>query len=190
MSAETALAVVDLLLDRDESARAKPELAGWAIDRGLASRRARNSGGYDPNILTTFLRGQWSAGDYYVVTRDGRRLCLRSMRPLPVALLVNSGHGERGRGARAEVPRARDRPDRGGDDGGDALGRRGGRPALGRLDALHLAPRDPGSRRKALRGPRRRAGRRGRPTGRRRCRGRKTRSSRPGSGRSRARASK
>ena len=127
MSAETALAAVDLLLDRDESARAKPELAGWASIEGVLLDVRANSGGYDPNILTTFLRGQWSAGDYEVVTRDGRRLVASGLSPAARGAPRQLRHGERGRGARAEVPRARDRPDRGGDDGGDALGRRRGR---------------------------------------------------------------
>ena len=96
MSAETALAAVDLLLDRDESARAKPELAGWASIEGVLLDVRANSGGYDPNILTTFLRGQWSAGDYDVVTREGRRLSPPVYRPLPVALLVNSGTASAG----------------------------------------------------------------------------------------------
>ncbi len=96
MSAETALAAVDLLLDRDESARAKPELAGFASIEGVLLDVRANSGGYDPNILTTFLRGQWSAGDYEVVTRDGPHLSPPVYRPLPVALLVNSGTASAG----------------------------------------------------------------------------------------------
>ena len=96
MSAETALAVVDLLLDREESARAKPELAGWPAIEGVLLDVRANSGGYDPDILTTFLRGRWSAGDYEVVTREGSRLSPPVYRPLPVALLVNSGTASAG----------------------------------------------------------------------------------------------
>ncbi|HTO77864.1 MAG TPA: S41 family peptidase, partial [Thermoanaerobaculia bacterium] len=96
MSAETALAVVDLLLDREEAARAKPELAGWPAIEGVLLDVRANSGGYDPDILTTFLRGRWSAGDYEVVTREGSRLSPPVYRPLPVALLVNSGTASAG----------------------------------------------------------------------------------------------
>jgi C-terminal processing protease CtpA/Prc len=96
MSAETALAVVDLLLDREDAARARPELAGWdAIETLLVDVRG-NSGGYDPNILTTFLRGQWSSRDYEVVTRDGTKIVPPDSRRLPVALLVNSGTASAG----------------------------------------------------------------------------------------------
>lgn len=96
MSSETALAVVDLLLDREEAARAKPELKDWAAIEGVLLDVRGNSGGYDPNILTTFLRGQWSAGDYEVVTRDGSRIVPPVSRRLPVALLVNSGTASAG----------------------------------------------------------------------------------------------
>jgi carboxyl-terminal processing protease len=93
---DTALAVVDLLLDRAEPPRARPALKGWdAIDGFLLDARG-NSGGYDPNILTTFLRGRWSAGDFWLRTRDGRRLVPPDYRPLPVALLVNSGTASAG----------------------------------------------------------------------------------------------
>jgi len=96
MSAETALAVVDMLLDREEVARARPNLAGWGELSGFVLDVRANSGGYDPNILPTFLRGQWSSGDYYVVSRDGKRLSPPSYKPLPVALLVNSGTASAG----------------------------------------------------------------------------------------------
>lgn len=96
MSAETALAVVDLLLDRGLTARARPNLAGWdSLDGFLLDVRG-NSGGYDPNILATFLQGNWSSGDYYTVTREGRRLEPPSYARLPVALLVNSGTASAG----------------------------------------------------------------------------------------------
>ncbi len=96
MSAETALAIVDMLLDRSETARARPQLVGFGdIDGFLLDARA-NSGGYDPNILPTFLRGQWSAGDYYVLARDGKRLVPPVYNRLPVALLVNSGTASAG----------------------------------------------------------------------------------------------
>ena len=65
MSAETALAVVDLLLDRDGGgAGAARSSRGWTRSRVFSWTCAGNSGGYDPNILTTFLRGRWSARDY------------------------------------------------------------------------------------------------------------------------------
>jgi carboxyl-terminal processing protease len=96
MSAETALAVVDLLLDRDDSAKTRPELAGWDSIEGVLVDVRGNSGGYDPNILTTFLRGQWSARDYEVVTREGKRIVPPEYRKLPVALLVNSGTASAG----------------------------------------------------------------------------------------------
>ncbi|MGH9368847.1 MAG: S41 family peptidase [Thermoanaerobaculia bacterium] len=96
MSAETALAVVDLLLDREEAARARPELKDWGAIEGVLIDVRGNSGGYDPNILTTFLRGQWSAGDYEVSTREGKRVVPPEYRRLPVALLVNSGTASAG----------------------------------------------------------------------------------------------
>ena len=96
MSSETALAVVDLLLDRDEVARSRPGLAGWNEIEGLILDDRGNSGGYDPNILPTFLRGQWSAGDYYAISRRGRRLVPPVYKPLPVVLLINSGTASAG----------------------------------------------------------------------------------------------
>ena len=91
MSAETALAVVDLLLDRKQTARARPGLEGWGEIEGFLLDARGNSGGYDPNILSTFLQGHWSAGDYYTITREGKRLEPPVYSRLPVALLVNSG---------------------------------------------------------------------------------------------------
>jgi tricorn protease len=91
MSAETALVVVDLLVDRQLTARARASLAGWGEIDGFLLDVRGNSGGYDPNILSTFLQGQWSAGDYYTITREGRRLEPPAYARLPVALLVNSG---------------------------------------------------------------------------------------------------
>ena len=96
MSAETALAVVDLLLDRRLTARARPSLAGWDRIDGLLLDLRGNSGGYDPNILSTFLQGSWSSGDYYTITREGRRLEPPAYARLPVALLVNSGTASAG----------------------------------------------------------------------------------------------
>lgn len=91
LNAETALAVVDLLLDREEVERVHGNLSGWSSITGLLLDVRANSGGYDPNILATFLRGRWSSGDYYRRTREGRRLVPPAYRPIPVALLVNSG---------------------------------------------------------------------------------------------------
>lgn len=96
MSAETALAVVDLLLDREETSRARAELKDWAAIEGVLLDVRGNSGGYDPNILTTFLRGQWSARDYEVIARGSKRVVPPEYRRLPVALLVNSGTASAG----------------------------------------------------------------------------------------------
>ncbi len=96
MSTETALAVVDMLLDRSETGRARRELAGWGDIEGFLLDARGNSGGYDPNILSTFLQGQWSAGDYYAISRDGKRLVPPVYGRLPVALLVNSGTASAG----------------------------------------------------------------------------------------------
>jgi len=96
MSAETALAVVDLLLDRSLTARARSGLDGWGEIEGFLLDARGNSGGYDPNILSTFLQGQWSAGDYYTITREGKSLAPPLYKRLPVALLVNSGTASAG----------------------------------------------------------------------------------------------
>ena len=91
LNAEIALAVVDLLLDREEVERVHKDLAGWSAIEGFVLDVRANSGGYDPNILATFLRGRWSSGDYYRRERTGRRLVPPVYKPLPVVLLVNSG---------------------------------------------------------------------------------------------------
>jgi len=96
MSTETALAVVDMLLDRSETGRARRELAGWGDIEGFLLDARGNSGGYDPNILSTFLQGQWSSGDYYAISRDGKRLVPPVYDRLPVVLLVNSGTASAG----------------------------------------------------------------------------------------------
>ena len=84
---------------------------------GIPPGRAGNSGGYDPNILSTFLRGRWSAGDY---TRSRpRRTAARPARvqTAPGRAPRQFGDGQLGRGARVEVP-PRIRSDRSsGDDG-------------------------------------------------------------------------
>ena len=90
MSADTALAIVDLLSDR-KAAEATRGLAGLTDIEGFLLDVRGNTGGYDPNILPTFLRGRWNAADYYVLSRDGKRLTPPEYKPLPVALLVNSG---------------------------------------------------------------------------------------------------
>ncbi len=95
-SADTALAVVDLLLDREEAARARPELKDWGKIEGVLVDVRGSSGGYDPNILTTFLRGQWSAGDYREITRGGSRIVPPEYRKLPAVLLVNAGTASAG----------------------------------------------------------------------------------------------
>jgi len=66
-------------------------LAGLSEIDGFLLDVRGNTGGYEPNILPTFLRGRWNAADYYVISRDGRRLTPPEYKPLPVALLVNSG---------------------------------------------------------------------------------------------------
>ncbi|HKD17588.1 MAG TPA: S41 family peptidase [Thermoanaerobaculia bacterium] len=96
MSAETALAVVDLLLDRKQTERARGGLEGWGEIEGFLLDVRGNSGGYDPNILSTFLQGHWSAGDYETITREGRRLEPPAYARLPVAILVNSGTASAG----------------------------------------------------------------------------------------------
>ncbi len=90
LNADAALAIVDMLSD-PKGAEGSRGLAGLSgIDGFLLDVRG-NSGGYDPNILPTFLRGQWSSADYYVISRDGKRLVPPAYKPLPVALLTNSG---------------------------------------------------------------------------------------------------
>jgi len=96
MNAETALSIVDLLLDRKQTERARGGLEGWGAIEGFLLDARGNSGGYDPNILSTFLQGLWSAGDYYTITREGRRLEPPVYARLPVALLVNSGTASSG----------------------------------------------------------------------------------------------
>jgi len=91
MSAETALAVVDMLSDRAQAAQGRPGLEEWPQIDGFLLDARGNTGGYDPNILSTFLRGRWNAADYYVLSRDGKRLTPPDYKPLPVALLANSG---------------------------------------------------------------------------------------------------
>jgi C-terminal processing protease CtpA/Prc len=91
ISSQTALALVDLLSDRVETARVHPELAGLDEAEGFLLDVRGNSGGYDPDILSTFLRGAWTTGDYWLESRGRRRLVPPEFKRLPVALLVNSG---------------------------------------------------------------------------------------------------
>jgi len=96
LNAETALAVVDLLLDREEVSRVRQELSQWKDIEGLLTDVRGNSGGYDPNILATFLRGRWSHSSYVLRTREGRRVVPPEYPPLPVVLLVNSATASAG----------------------------------------------------------------------------------------------
>ncbi|MEO8432156.1 MAG: S41 family peptidase [Acidobacteriota bacterium] len=96
MSNETALVLVDLLADRVETARIRPDLASLPEIEGFLLDIRANSGGYEPGILATFLRGGWTSGDYRIVDRKGRRVVPPEYRPLPVALLVNSGTASAG----------------------------------------------------------------------------------------------
>jgi C-terminal processing protease CtpA/Prc len=96
LSAETALALVDLLLDREEVSRVRIELSQWKDIEALLTDVRANSGGYDPNILATFLRGRWSSGSYILRSRSGARVVPPEYPPLPVALLVNSGTASAG----------------------------------------------------------------------------------------------
>ena len=91
MSADVALAIVDMLSDPKGAEGSRPNLGGLSQVDGFLLDVRGNSGGYDPNILPTFLRGQWSSADYYVISRDAKRLQPPVYKPLPVALLVNSG---------------------------------------------------------------------------------------------------
>ncbi len=91
MSAETALVVVDMLSDRTLAAQGRAGLSEWPAIEGFLLDVRGNSGGYDPNILPTFLRGHWNTADYYIVDRDAKRLVPPIYKPLPVVLLTNSG---------------------------------------------------------------------------------------------------
>ncbi len=91
MSVESALAIVDMLSDPKGAEGSRPNLGGLSQVDGFLLDVRGNSGGYDPNILPTFLRGQWNTADYYVISRDAKRLTPPAYKPLPVALLVNSG---------------------------------------------------------------------------------------------------
>jgi C-terminal processing protease CtpA/Prc len=96
ISSQTALAIVDLLSDRVETARERPELAGLESVEGFLLDVRGNSGGYDPDILSTYLRGSWTTGDYWIESRGRRRLTPPESKKLPVALLVNSGTASSG----------------------------------------------------------------------------------------------
>jgi carboxyl-terminal processing protease len=91
MSVESALAIVDMLSDPKGAEGSRPNLGGLSQIDGFLLDVRGNVGGYDPNILPTFLRGHWSSADYYVISRDAKRLTPPVYKPLPVALLVNSG---------------------------------------------------------------------------------------------------
>lgn len=91
LSADTALAVVDMLLDRETGAQGRAGLEDWPKIEGFLLDVRGNVGGYDPGILPTFLRGQWDTADYFVFSRDAKRLVPPKYAPLPVVLLTNSG---------------------------------------------------------------------------------------------------
>ena len=80
-----------MLSDPKGAEGSRPNLGGLSQIDGFLLDVRGNSGGYDPNILPTFLRGQWNSADYYVISRDAKRLQPPAYKPLPVALLVNSG---------------------------------------------------------------------------------------------------
>jgi C-terminal processing protease CtpA/Prc len=90
-STETALAVVDLLADRVEIARHRPDLAGWESLEGVLLDLRGNVGGYDPGILTTLFSGGWTSGEFVEIERGVRRVLPARYVPLPTAVLVNSG---------------------------------------------------------------------------------------------------
>jgi carboxyl-terminal processing protease len=92
MSAETALAVVDLLLDRDEVARSRPGLRGETRSRPdpRRPRRQRRPRSQHPSHIPA--RGAWDAT--HPAAR--RRLVPPVYKPLPVVLLINSGTASAG----------------------------------------------------------------------------------------------
>ena len=65
-------------------------------DRGAASRRPRQQRGIRPEHPDDVPARAWSAGDYAVITREGRRIVPPTYQRLPVALLVNSGTASAG----------------------------------------------------------------------------------------------
>jgi len=96
LSSETALALVDLLQDRQESSRVKPELSGFKDIDGLLVDVRGNSGGYDPGIIATYLKGRWISGSFLLRSRGGSSVAPPPYDPLPTALLVNSGTASAG----------------------------------------------------------------------------------------------
>jgi carboxyl-terminal processing protease len=95
-STETTLTVVDLLADRVEIVRRRPDLAGWDAIEGVLLDLRANVGGYDPGILTTLFSGGWTAGEFVEVERGVRRVLPARYVPLPAAVLVNSGTASAG----------------------------------------------------------------------------------------------
>jgi C-terminal processing protease CtpA/Prc len=95
-STETTLMVVDLLADRVEIARRRPDLAGWDAIEGVLLDLRGNVGGYDSGILTTLFSGGWTAGSFVEIERGVRRVLPARYVPLPAAVLVNSGTASAG----------------------------------------------------------------------------------------------
>jgi carboxyl-terminal processing protease len=95
-STETTLMVVDLLADRVEIARRRPDLAGWDAIEGVLLDLRGNVGGYDSGILTTLFSGGWTAGSFVEIERGTRRVLPARYVPLPAAVLVNSGTASAG----------------------------------------------------------------------------------------------
>ena len=70
----------------------RPELGGLARRSTVScSTCAATAAATTRTSCRRSCAGQWSAGDYYVISRDAKRLVPPVYKPLPVALLVNSG---------------------------------------------------------------------------------------------------
>ena len=178
MSTETALAVVDMLLDRSETGARAARARGLGRHRGLPARRARQQRRLRSEHPLDVSAGAVERGR---LLRDlARRKAPRASRVRPAARRAprELRHGVGRRGARAEVPRAQDRPDRRRDDG--RAWRAGEPPRRSSRTARRSGTRPARSRGSTERATKGRAWRRTSrsPIGRRRPRGRRTRSSR------------